>query len=83
MRSAWRAFRDQVEKIIQELNQKLIRQGVGQGLAAPIEAAQDGTTFRSQASHHRTFNHETLGKRKAKLAAAVAADDAQEPPPAP
>jgi hypothetical protein len=52
-----------------------------QGMAAPVDAAQDGTTFRSSASRHQAFHQETLQNRKAKLDAAVQAD--QQPTPAP
>jgi len=82
-RSACYAFRDRLDKVIQELHQKVVRQTVEQGLAAPVEAAQDGTTFRSQASRHRAFNQDTLHNRRAKLDAAIAADDDQAPPPDP
>jgi len=48
-----------------------------------VDAAQDGTTFRSHASRHRAFNSETLENRRAKLDAAVTADEQQTPPPEP
>jgi transposase len=82
-RSAWYAFRDRMDKGIEALNDDQIRQAVQEGLAAPVEAAQDGTTFRSQASRHRAVNQETLENRRAKVDAAIAADEHQMPPPAP
>lgn len=82
-RSAWYAFRDRMAKVIDELNDDQIRGALQEGLAAPVDAAHDGTTFRSQASRHRAINQETLQKRKAKLGATIQADEQQKPPPEP
>ena len=63
-RSVWYVFRDRMERVIAQINEDLIRRAVEEGLAAPVEAAQDGTTVRSHASRHRAINQETLNKRK-------------------
>ncbi len=82
-RSVWYNFRDRMDRVIHDLNDDIIRDAVGEGLAAPTDAAQDGTTFRSNASRHQAFNQETLPKRKAKVDAAVQADQHQSSPPEP
>jgi hypothetical protein len=82
-RSAWYAFRDRLDKVIHAVNGDLVRGAVEEGLAAPVEASQDGTSFRSHASRHRAINQQTLHKRQAKLEAAVAADEQQTRPPEP
>lgn len=78
-RSAWYEFRDRMDRVIHDLNDDLVRDAVQEGLAAPGDAAQDGTTFRSNASRHQAFNQETLQKRKAKVDAVVEADQQQTP----
>lgn len=82
-RAAWYNFRDRMDKVIHELNDDIIRGAVHEGLASPENAAQDGTTFRSNASRHQTFNQETLEKRKAQLDVAIEADQLQSPAPEP
>ena len=47
------------------LNDQIICQAVEDQLARPTQAAQDGTTFRSQASRHQRFHQTRLRKRKA------------------
>ena len=78
-RSAWYAFRDRMAKIIEELNNDLIRDAVTEGLASPEKAAQDGTTFRSNGSRHRAINQKTLEKRMAIIEAALKADLEDKP----
>ena len=73
-RTAWYEFRDRMDRVIHDLNDDLVRDAVQEGLAAPVDAAQDGTTFRSNASRHQAFNQETLQKRKAQVEADVKAD---------
>lgn len=80
-RSVWYNFRDRMDRVIHHLNDDMIRDAVQEGLAAPVDAAQDGTTFRSNASRHQAFNQETLQKRKAKVDAAVETDQQQTPAP--
>ena len=82
-RTACYGFRDRMDRVIHELNDDMVRNAIKAGLAAPNDAAQDGTTFRSNASRHQAFNQETLQKRKAKIDAAVAADQQQTPVPEP
>jgi transposase len=82
-RTACYTFRDRLAKVIEEINDDQVRQAVQEGLAAPVDAAQDGTTFRSQASRHRAVNYATLERRRAKLDEAVAADEQLLPPPEP
>lgn len=78
-RSAWYGFRDRMEKIIHELNDDLICSAVAEGLICPQEAAQDGTTFRSNGSRHRGMNQKTLEKRMAILQAAIQSDVDNQP----
>lgn len=78
-RSAWYGFRDRMEKIIHELNDDLICSAVAEGLICPQEAAQDGTTFRSNGSRHRGMNQKTLEKRMAILQAAILSDVDNQP----
>lgn len=80
-RTAWYEFRDRMDRVIHDLNDDLVRDAVHEGLAAPEDAAQDGTTFRSNASRHQAFNQETLQKRKTKVDAVVEVD--QQPAAAP
>lgn len=82
-RSACYTFRDRMARVIDALIDDQIRRAIQEGLAAPVEAAQDGTTVRSQASRHRAVNAETLKKRRAKIDAAIAADEQQQPSPEP
>lgn len=78
-RSAWYNFRDRMDKVIHELNEDIIRNVIDEGLASPVDAVQDGTTFRSAASRHQTFNQESLQKRRTKLDAVIEADQHQKP----
>jgi transposase len=78
-RSAWYGFRDRMEKIIHELNDDLICSAVAEGLICPQEAAQDGTTFRSNGSRHRGMNQKTLEKRMAIVQAAIQSDVDNQP----
>jgi len=80
-RTAWYDFRDRMAKVIDELNARLIRAAIHEGLATPEAAAQDGTTFRSNASRHRAFNKATLDKRKARLDATIAAEGRHDSAP--
>ena len=82
-RTVWYDFRDRMDRVIHDLNDDMVRDAVKEGLAAPVDAAQDGTTFRSNASRHQAFNQETLQKRKALLDAVVEADQQQTPAPEP
>lgn len=70
-RTAWYDFRDRMDKVIDDLNDRIIRQAVKDHLARPEQAAQDGTTFRSNASRHQTFNQTRLSKRRAIVQAVV------------
>jgi hypothetical protein len=56
----------------------MIRQAVQEDLIRPTEAAQDGTTFRSNASRHRAVNQETLDKRLGIIQEATQADQQQQ-----
>lgn len=78
-RSAWYNFRDRMDSVIHELNDDMIRNALDDGLTSPVDAVQDGTTFRSAASRHQTFNQEALQKRQAKLDAVIEADQQQKP----
>lgn len=78
-RSTWYQFRDRLDKVLQELNQSLVKQAVEENLIHPHQGAQDGSTFRSQASRHQTFNRVRLEKRKATVAAAVDQDSQGQP----
>ena len=82
-RTAWYDFRDRMARVIHELNGDIIRQAVDEQLVNPKEAAQDGTTFRSNASRHRAVNQETLEKRLGIIEAAREADLESKPPPQP
>lgn len=73
-RSTWYEFRNRLDKVLAEMNQRLVQQAVEEKLIHPEEGAQDGSTFRSQASRHQTFNRIRLDKRKAIVAAAVDQD---------
>lgn len=78
-RTAWYNFRDRMDQVIHELNDDLVRGAVTDGLATPVAAAQDGTTTRSNASRHQTFNQENLHKRQAILDGVIEADEHQKP----
>lgn len=78
-RTTWYDFRDRMDKVIHELNENLIRSAVDANLAHPEEAAQDGTTFRSNASRHQSFNNNGLEKRRAILEAAIERELQQMP----
>ena len=78
-RSAWYNFRDRMDNVVHELNEDIIRNALDNGLASPVDAVQDGTTFRSAASRHQTFNQESLQKRRTKLDALIEADQQQKP----
>lgn len=78
-RSTWYTFRDRMDKVIADLNEQLVRDAVLDQGIRPERAAQDGSTFRSQASRHQTFNRARLEKRKACVQSAVQQDEQQEP----
>jgi transposase len=78
-RMTWYRFRDRVDKVIHELNEQLVRHAVDKQWVCPEQAAQDGSTFRSQASRHQTFNQQRLAKRKECVQAAVEQDTRGEP----
>ena len=73
-RTAWYNFRDRADKFIHELNDNHVRELVEEGLVQTKDAAQDGTTIRSNASRHQAFNQTTLLKRQEQLKLAIEAD---------
>lgn len=73
-RTTWYDFRDRMYKVIHLLNEQLVREAVEKQWICPGQAAQDGSTFRSQASRHQTFNRQRLAKRKECVQAAVERD---------
>jgi transposase len=77
-RTAWYNFGDRLAKTVHELHNDMIRQAVQEDLIRPTEAAQDGTTFRSNASRHRAVNQETLDKRLGIIQEATQADQQQQ-----
>ena len=73
-RTAWYNFRDRADKFIHELNDNHVRELVEEGLVQTEDAAQDGTTIRSNASRHQAFNQATLLKRQEQLELAIEVD---------
>lgn len=78
-RTAWYNFRDRADKFIHQLNDDLVSTLVQEGLVKTEDAAQDGTTIRSNASRHQTFNKTRLLKRRDQLKSAIEADSESEP----
>lgn len=78
-RMTWYQFRDRMGMVIHELNEQLVRQAVENQGVCPEQAAQDGTTYRSQASRHQTFNRQRLDKRKGCVQEAMKQDALEEP----
>jgi len=78
-RSAWYDFHDRVAGMLPGCHRKLISQAIKEGVTTAAQASLDGSTFEANASRHRLVNQECLSRRKAELAAACAADQAQQP----
>ena len=74
-RTAWYNFRDRADKFIHQLNDDLVGMLVQERLVKTEDAAQDGTTIRSNASRHQAFNKSTLLKRHDQLKLAIEAYD--------
>jgi hypothetical protein len=81
-RSAWYAFRDRVGPLLPALHQQTLAQALRAGLTPATRAAQDGTSVAANASRHRLLHETALGQRAEQLAAAVAADEHGQAPPA-
>ncbi len=73
-RSCWYAFRDRVAPVLLALDQQVLAQALGAGLTTATRGAEDGTLVAALASRHKLLNQETLQRRAAQLAAAVADD---------
>jgi transposase len=73
-RSCWYAFRDRAAPVLPVLHQQVLAQALSAGLTTATRAAEDGTLVAAQASRHKLLNQETLQRRAAQLAAAVAED---------
>jgi transposase len=81
-RSCWYAFRDRVAPWLPALNQQVLAQALAAGLTTATPAAADGTLVAANASRHKLVNQETLQRRAAPLAAAVADDQRPAAPAA-
>jgi len=82
-RSAWYDFHDRVASILEACHRKLVEQAIRDGVSTTVQASLDGSAFEANASRHRLVNQDCLTRRKAELAVACDADQAQqavEPP---
>lgn len=78
-RSALYSFRDRIGKIIDQINQCLLRQSIKHDLLAPTVAVMDGTSVRSYGSRHRIVNQKTLRRRRNELSEVIADDLRNKP----
>ena len=78
-RSCWYNFRDRLGPVLDDLNQRLLHDGVAERLTSAERGALDGTLIAANASRHRLVNQETLNRRLTQLAAVVASDQPKAP----
>jgi hypothetical protein len=75
-------FRDRVADVLQQMHQRVVQDGLDDGLIRKVTtAAQDGTTNRAAASRHRIVNNQTLQKRKKMLQSVLELDAQGLPAP--
>ena len=62
-RSTWYDFQDRASKFVKQVHQKMIADGIRDGLVAPSERSLDGTFNAASASRFKMFNLKQLSRR--------------------
>lgn len=70
-RSTWYEFRDRASKFVQKVHQKMIADGIQEGLVAPSECSLDGTFNSASASRFKMYNLKQLSRRLNQLKRAI------------
>jgi len=70
-RSTWYEFRDRASKFVQQVHQKMITDGIQQGLVDPSECSLDGTFNAASTSRLKMYNLKQLSRRINQLKRAI------------